>query len=245
MDYNQEFISFDIETSAIPYETFSESQREYLIRGAKTDEEKQKKIDEMALYPMTSQVAAICMKIIKYTDKNELTEKNVALMTNPELDDEETSNFQENQTYYYEANETNVIQTFWKTLAKYKSATLISFNGRSFDAPFLMLRSAILNIIPTRNLMNGTKFNYSQHIDLLDELTFYSNTFYGATKRFNFDFYTKAFGLKSPKSEGVDGSKVGELFKNKEYKVIADYCLRDVDATWLLYNRIKDYLFLS
>jgi len=47
-----QFLTFDIETVPLPWESFSESQQEYLIRGAKTEEEIQKKKDEMGLSPM-------------------------------------------------------------------------------------------------------------------------------------------------------------------------------------------------
>lgn len=242
------YLIFDIETSPIPYETFSESQQEYLIRGAKTDEEIEKKKSEMALTPLTSQVVTIGMKIVeKKNDSENYAEiKSVALMTNPNLSDEDEPILEkENDITFYQTSEKNVLDMFWRTIEKYKGCILISFNGRNFDAPFLMIRSAILGIRPSKNLMEGTKFNYPSHIDLIDELTFYSPSSYGATKRFNFDFYTRAFGLVSPKGEGIDGSLVSVFFEKEEYKTIADYCLRDVDATWKLFLRIKDYLFIK
>jgi predicted PolB exonuclease-like 3'-5' exonuclease len=85
--------------------------------------------------------------------------------------------------------------------------------------------------------MDGTRFSYANHTDLLDKLTFYNRSSSGATRTFNFDFFSKAFGITSPKSEGVDGSKVGELFAAGKYQDIAEYCLRDVRATWELYQK--------
>ena len=127
-------------------------------------------------------------------------------------------------------------------MTKYRDSTLISFNGRGFDAPFLMHRSAIHKIRPSRNLMDGTKFNYSRHIDLLDELTFFSPSSSGPTRRFNFDFYARAFGIHSPKSDGVDGSKVSDLFAEGKIVDISEYCLRDVVATWELFVFWNQYL---
>jgi predicted PolB exonuclease-like 3'-5' exonuclease len=80
------------------------------------------------------------------------------------------------------------------------------------------------------------------HIDLIDELTFYNPTYYGATKRFNFDFYARAFGLDSPKSEGIDGSKVKEYYNEGKVLEIAEYCLRDVSTTWELFLIWNKYL---
>ena len=58
----------------------------------------------------------------------------------------------------------------------------------------------------------------------------------------NFDFYTRAFGLKSPKSEDIDGSKVAEYFADGRITEIAEYCLRDVTATWELFLLWQKYL---
>src|SRR5262245_60935732 len=40
---------------------------------------------------------------------------------------------------------------FWKAIARFDR--FVTFNGRSFDGPFLMLRSAALGIAPTKNLV--------------------------------------------------------------------------------------------
>jgi len=127
----------------------------------------------------------------------------------------------------------------------YKYPTLITFNGRVFDIPFIMLRSAVYKIRPAFNLMAGTKFNYPKHIDLIDELTYYSPSQYGATKKFNFDFYAHSFGITSPKAQGIDGSKVSEFFAEGRIKEISEYCMRDVVATWELFLFWNEYLNFS
>lgn len=245
------YFIYDIETAALPFENFSESQQEYLLRGAKNEEEVAKKKAEMALSPLTSQIATIGLKIIELKDDgSENILKIGALMNNPSIPEDgehipsKETDSEGNEISYLQSNEKDVLKGFWNLLAHYKNAILITFNGRNFDAPYLMLRSAVLEIAPTRNLMEGTKFNYPMHIDLLDVLTFYSQSQYGATRRFNFDFYTQAFGLVSPKSKEVNGSVVSDFFGEGEYEVIARYCLRDVAATWQLFKRIRKYLFI-
>jgi uncharacterized protein YprB with RNaseH-like and TPR domain len=47
----------------------------------------------------------------------------------------------------------------------------ITFNGRSFDAPFLIVRSAVHRIKPSVNLIPNRYDKY--HIDLFDQLSFY------------------------------------------------------------------------
>lgn len=248
-EYKETYLVFDIETSAIDFQEFSTSQQEYILRRANTEEEKQQKLFEMALSPLTSEVVCIGLKLItKMVEENgdsSWKELNSAAFINDKSF--EDGKFEivklpltQSNGYYY--NEKNLLESFWKILAKYNDTILVSFNGRNFDAPFLMLRSALLGIRPSRNLMKGTKFNYPQHIDLIDELTFYNGTAQGATKRYNFDFYAQAFGIKSPKSEGVDGSMVTTMFKEGKADEIAEYCLRDVKATWELFLKWYEYL---
>ncbi|MFW6232764.1 MAG: hypothetical protein ACOC4D_01870 [Bacteroidota bacterium] len=55
----EQYLIFDIETSPIDWKSLSESQQEYLLRYAKTDEEIEKKKFEMALSPMTAEVVCI------------------------------------------------------------------------------------------------------------------------------------------------------------------------------------------
>lgn len=239
----EKYIVFDIETASLDFDSFSESQQEYLIRGAVTDEEIEQKKFMLGLYPFTAQVVCIGLQLMeghngKYEIKNE-----AAFSTLPDYNDEEGKEIKlESGKQCLLYTERGLLDQFWKIITKYNDATLISFNGRSFDVPFLMLRSALLQIRPSRNLMNGTKWNYPGHIDLIDELSFYNPSPYSASKRFNFDFYTRAFGITSPKSAGIDGSMVSELYNNGEIATISDYCLRDINATWELFLVWQKYL---
>ncbi|MCU0329736.1 MAG: ribonuclease H-like domain-containing protein [Candidatus Kapabacteria bacterium] len=238
---DEQFLVFDLETIGLPIDTFDPAQQEYLLRGAATDEDRDRKINEFALSPLTGRIVCIGMQLVTTADASV---RQVAYMLDPTMDD--TAAMRESvlpsgATVYYGAERT-MLENWWKLLASKKNITLVSFNGRNFDAPWLMLRSAALHIRPSRNLMDGTRFSYSNHIDLLDKLTYYNAQSTGALRRFNFDFYAKSFGITSPKAAGVDGSKVGLLFEAGEYDAIADYCLRDVASTWDLYSFWNSYL---
>lgn len=239
-----EFIVFDIETSAIEWDELSTSQQEYLLRRADYADEIKKTKYEMSLSPFTAQVVCIGLMHGAYENNEYVIKAKSTLSTNNSFADDmplERSELKDN-TINLVGSERAVLETFWKILDKYKYATLVSFNGRNFDCPFLMLRSAVLRVKYSRNLMQGTKFNYDRHIDLADQLTFFSGSSYGPMRRYNFDFYAQAFGIISPKSAGVDGSMVPELFRNGETDIIAEYCMRDVVATWELYLIAKEYL---
>lgn len=237
MEFLQKLLVFDIETAPIAFEEFSESQQEYLLRGAKTDEEIEKKKFEMALSPFTSQIVCIGMKLVEKTEQGFETKGDICYSLKNELKDDETEKIiLGNNIKCVFFNEKKLLDNFWQFFRKYIDLHIITFNGRNFDCPFVMLRTSILGGRPYRNLMSGTKFNYPSHTDLADELTFYNSSSYGATRRYNFDFYTRAYGLTSPKSEGIDGSMVGTYFKEGKIREISEYCMRDVEATWQLYQ---------
>ncbi|MCX6153355.1 MAG: ribonuclease H-like domain-containing protein [Candidatus Kapabacteria bacterium] len=239
----EQYLVFDIETSPLPFDTFSESQQEYWLRGTSTDQEKEKKLNEMGLTPLTASVVCIGLQLMQGNFESGWEMINRAAFSSQiNIGSETKCETLETGSHCYISDEQKLLNDFWKILIKYRDAELVSFNGRNFDAPFLMLRSALLGIKPSRNLMSGTKFNYSKHTDLLDELTFYMPQQSGATRRFNFDFYTRAFGIKSPKSEGVDGSHVSKLYNENRVIEIAEYCLRDVTATWNLFLKWKEFL---
>lgn len=238
------YLVFDIETAILPWDTFSESQQEYIIRNAVSEEDVAKKKNEMGLSPLTAQVACIGFQFMVPDDNGyyEL-KKRAAYAVDNSIDNHEFTEVKlKTGDSCYLGNEVTVLDAFWRIFMKYPRVCLISFNGRNFDVPFLMLRSALLKIKPTRNLMDGTKFNYANHIDLIDKLTFFNPSSYGATKRYNFDFYTRAFGIESPKAGGVDGSMVTEMYYEGKILEISEYCLRDIVATWELFLIWKEYL---
>lgn len=240
----EQYLVFDIETAPVAWESLSESQQEYILRKAETEEEKQQKKFEMALSPMTAHVACIGLQLMERASDGWEMKNRKAFSSELNFSEEEKKEvIIANNDKCQISDEIALLNDFWSILKKYPNAQLVSFNGRNFDAPFLMLRSAIFGIKPSRNIMSGTKFNYSMHIDLIDELSFYQMTYgSGATRRFNFDFYTRVFGIKSPKSEGVDGSMVGEMYHANKIIEIAEYCMRDINATWELFLKWYNYL---
>jgi DNA polymerase elongation subunit (family B) len=217
-------VVFDIETLAYPFEDFDLEQREYLVKFAKSEEERAEAIQKLALFPMTAQIIAIGM-------------------LNPESnqgkvyyqDQQQESWFSEDKMVeFVPSSEKEMLEGFWKTISHY--AQFITFNGRSFDGPFIMLRSALLGVKPTRTLL-PYRYDANVHCDLLEQLTFY-----GAFRKFNLDFYCKSFGIKSPKDEGITGLILGDLHKAGKFKEIAEYCLGDVRATAELYRKWQEYL---
>jgi hypothetical protein len=54
--------------------------------------------------------------------------------------------------------------------------------------------------------------------------------------------WCKAFRIKSPKEDGIKGLQVKEFFDKGQYKDIARYCARDLEATKELYLYWENYL---
>jgi len=217
-------VVFDIETLGYPLDTFDDEQQEYLLRFAKTDEEKLDAIQKLSLTPLTARVIAIGML-------NPDTHKGKVFYQGP---GETASLSEDGLVELIPGTETEILEQFWKTISQYSQ--FITFNGRNFDSPFLMLRSAMLDVKPSRNLI-PYRYKADESCDLLDQLTFY-----GAFRKFSLDFYCKAFGIRSPKSEGITGLDMAPLFEAGRYREIAEYCLRDIRATAELYDRWHRFL---
>ena len=230
---------FDIETSALPPESFDEVQQEYLFRDAEkiiAPEEREKRRAEltsmMSLWPFTSRVVCVAML-------NADTARGQVLFTAE--DHEEDAGEAGPVEFVPCCDETELLTAFWDVAKHYDS--IVTFNGRGFDVPFLYLRSAQLNVPISRKNWLGYRFATDPHCDLAEQLTFYSVSGRdGAARKFNLDFYCKAFGIESPKSHGVTGMDVKRLMDEGRFREIAEYCLRDVVATVKLYHIWKERL---
>ena len=230
---------FDIETSALPVENFDAAQQEYLFREADklTDEAaktaKREDITRfMSLWPFTSQVVCIAML-------NAESGRGQSLFVADDFEEVEAENA--DVKFIPCADETELLTQFWEVAKKYDH--IVTFNGRGFDVPFIYLRSALLNVPISKKNWLGYRYAVEPHCDLAEQFTFYSvGGQGGAARRFNLDFYCKAFGIESPKSAGVTGNDVTAMMAEGKFREIAEYCLRDVRATVELYKIWKERL---
>jgi len=230
---------FDIETSALPLENFDEARQEYLLReaeklpdGAGREARRAEILQQFNLWPFTAQVVCIAML-------NAETARGQVLFL---AGDFEPDTGEARAVKFVPcADAVELLGNFWDVAKKYEH--IVTFNGRGFDVPFIYLRSAILNVLITRKDWLGYRFQTEPHCDLAEQFTFYGVSGRdGAARRFNLDFYCKAFGIESPKSHGVTGLDVNRLLSEGRNREIAEYCLRDVQATLQLYNLWKERL---
>lgn len=229
---------FDIETIGDNFDDLDLATQETLTRWIKKDSENEeeyaKALEELksglGFSPLTGQIVAI--GVLDY-EKNQ----GVVYFQAP---DEKLKDFQEENITFKPCSEKEMLENFWKGAEKYNE--FITFNGRGFDAPFLAVRSAVHKIKATKDLMSNRYLNSQKfgatHIDLFDQLTFY-----GAVRRKGgLHLWCRAFGITSPKAQGVTGDDVASLFKEKKYKEIAKYNVGDLVATKELYDYWKNYI---
>lgn len=229
---------FDIETTAQPLENFDEVQQEYLLREAEKlpDEAakaaKREEITRMfSLWPFTGQVVCIAML------NAESLRGQVLFLAEDFEDDAEAGPVE----FVPCADEVELLTAFWDVARHYDE--VVTFNGRGFDVPFLYLRSAALNVPISKKNWLGYRYAIEPHCDLADQFTFYGvSGREGAARKFNLDFYCKAFGIDSPKAHGVTGMDVTKMMGEGKHREIAEYCLRDVRATVELYRVWKERL---
>jgi hypothetical protein len=235
---NQKKLVFDIETVGEDFDSLDHATQENLTRWIKResddDEEYQRALADLkqglGFSPLTGEVVAIGMLD---GDRNE----GAVYYQAPGQKNPETT---EDGITFKQMTEEQMIRKFWEAAKQYQ--VFVTFNGRGFDVPFLMTRSAIHGIRPSKDLMRG-RYLYQHnpdalHIDLQEQLTFYG----AARKKGSLHLWCRAFGIESPKSGGVTGDDVGPLFKAKKFLDIAKYNVGDIRATRALYDKWQSLL---
>lgn len=229
----------DIETVGQNLKDLDEISKDYFKHWAENSavdesaiEHELKKIEEgFSLSPLTAQVVCIGML-------NPETDKGAIYYQNPDKPD---NKFAQDGIQFEAMSEPDMLAKFWAGIKLYDE--FITFNGRGFDIPFLLIRSAVHKIKPTKNLMSNrylsSQFSSAKHIDLQDQLKFYGAV-YG--RGYNLHMYCRAFGIQSPKSHGVSGVHVKDMFAEKRYDDIAKYNVADIRSTAELYKVWDEYL---
>jgi DNA polymerase elongation subunit (family B) len=230
---------FDIETVGEDFDAVDETTQEVLTRWIKRETESGEDYTSaladlkngLGFSPLTGQIVAIGI----YDGEREKG----AVYFQASKNGKET-NFEENGYKFEVMSEKDMLQKFWEIVEKYE--TFVTFNGRQFDVPFLMVRSAIHGIRPSKNLLANRYLNYhpanARHVDLLDQLTFYG----ALRKKGSLHLWCRAFGIESPKAQGVDGDDVKKLFESGKSADIARYNSRDLRATYELYTYYNRFL---
>jgi len=129
-------------------------------------------------------------------------------------------------------SEPDLLRAFWALCSR--AETVVSFNGRGFDVPFVVTRS-LIHDIPARVDLVSNRFSLRPHLDLYEILTQRGR---GPSK---LDVICWALGIESPK-EQMDGSMVAPAYARGEIVQIAEYNRHDVRATSAVYRKVRDYV---
>ena len=163
---------FDIETIGDDFDSLDEITKESLTRWIEKESSSEAEYKEalqelksgLGFSPLTGKIVVIG---VLDCEKNQ----GVIYFQAP---NETINEFSEGGIIFKQMDEKEMLEKFWQGAKEY--VEFIGFNSRGFDVPFMMVRSAIHNVKPTRNLMEG-RYLYQQrdarHIDLQDQLTFY------------------------------------------------------------------------
>lgn len=218
----------DIETVGIPWEELDPYVREYLIKGL-SDGDAEETRRAGGLSPFRGRIVAI--GVIRLDDG-----RSCAMFEVP--GQRELIVEKHGMRTYMSGTEKQILEKFWEFFDS--DSRFISFNGRQFDGPFLMIRSAINGVMPKRDLV-GYRYGFHPNCDLREALNFFGTT-NARQFKFNLDLACKVFGVETSKSEGVDGRSVETWYRAGRHRELADYCLEDVRATAQLYEKLATTL---
>ncbi len=131
-------------------------------------------------------------------------------------------------------DEAQLLQAFWALAAA--AETIVTFNGRGFDVPFLIGRSLVHGVRVPVDLL-ADRYSLQHHCDLMRALTGGER----APGPLSLDLVCFGLGIASPKGE-MDGSMVAGAYAAGEIEQIASYNAADVTATIAVYRRLRDLL---
>ena len=220
----------DIETVGIPWEELDSYVREYLIKGL-SDGDAEETRRAGGLSPFRGRIVAI--GVINIEDGRSCAMYEVPGQTDLRME-------KVGARTYISGSEKQILEKFWTFFDS--DSRFISFNGRQFDGPFLMIRSAIHGIVAKRDLV-GYRYGFHPNCDLREALNFFGTT-NNRQFKFNLDLACKTFGVTTSKSEGIDGRSVETWYRAGRHRELAEYCLEDVRATAELYEKIAPTLLM-
>ncbi len=141
-------------------------------------------------------------------------------------------------------DEREMIENFLNFIDKH-NPKLVSFNGRNFDMPMLMVRAMKYNLScpayfdKDNKMLNKSKWdNYRYrftdkfHVDLMDHISEF-----GAVRGLKLDTLCTMMGI--PGKFDVSGDQVFSLYHDGEIEKIKEYCESDVLNTYWLYLKYE------
>lgn len=206
---------FDIETVPFKSDTYSETQLEYIQKKLTLNLSRDSKLDptkEENTIKGTDPYLAAIVCIGLYYPK---TGERIALINE---------------------SERSILESFWTQIAQF-NGIFISFNGIKFDVPFIIKRSIVHGLVPTNtSFLTYTKYNpYPPHFDVYLQLG-------GRERSISLKQACDMYTVPSPKNGSVSAETVADAFYAGRIQEIAEYCIRDLESTYLLYKKLRPFI---
>ena len=200
------FVAYDIETCPLPIDQMSEAQlrrhdkelRRQLERTPAMDEHEASRLVR-SIHPMLGWIC--CISAVSGTT----TDTNTPRSWTAENPDEEGT----------------LLTHFWSDVAGFNNVVWVTFNGKRFDAPWLLCRSSHYRLSPSRtDLLNTYPFRHRPHADLA---TIWPQSC-------SLDDLCDHLSIPSPKGS-MSGALVADAVASGAIDEVELYCSRDVLAT--------------
>jgi len=216
---------FDIETSALPPENFDEAQRNIFSARRKITDEPARTPPRRNPPPVQSLAFyrhVVCVAMLKPKPSADRS-STPPMITIPNPAKPALSNSSL-------CGRGGTLTAFWDVAAITRPSSLST--DAASTSRSLYLRSALLNVPSPAKTGSAIVYATEPHCDLAEQFTFYGvSGREGAARRFNLDFYCKAFASNRRKATASPAWTSITSWPPAEYRKIAEYCLRDVQAT--------------
>lgn len=210
------YIAWDIETCPLPLDSFTEAQQyryeQQLAAGNVSDAEAEDEISRKArsLHPMLGWIC--CLSVAATYDPGQSRRVRSYTASTP-------------------ADERSLLESFWNDAARIgkRNVTWITFNGKRFDAEFLLTRTLRHGLLPLRSdLLDQYPYSHTPHCDLL-------TVWRRAAMRL--EDVCELLGVESPKRD-LNGGAVFAAIEAGDIEAVTHYCEADVKATLACYARM-------
>lgn len=131
-------------------------------------------------------------------------------------------------------DEETLLKEFWEIIENVNPDRIITWNGYSFDIPFIEVRSR-LNGIKISYEINTNKWNMlnSNHLDLMRLLAGGNDNFLNI----RLDIACSILGIEHNRK--ITGREIEGLYKNQDWESIEKHCKEDVRMVEEIYKKLE------
>jgi hypothetical protein len=131
-------------------------------------------------------------------------------------------------------DERSILEEFWDKVRSGRDWRFVTYNGLSFDLPYLIRRSIYVGAAPTTGLPLRP-YSPDSHFDVMRVLSNWERA-----DAVRLDIVAELLGLRKW-PPGMEGSQVLGLWRAGRVADIEAYCLGDVRLTYEIFLRVEPY----